>query len=501
MATNQQSNNSSYMAMNGNVAVKRIRTPTNTDVLLGRGGGINNHIGNRVFRDWVRERKDDYNLAPSKTEKTRVAKEVMERVHSQSPPGRFLQKDPSAGSSGGWWVEVDELRALSKTSQALREGAPQIRAANLGTPPTTRKRKSSSSTSPSKSSSSQSQEQSRSKTSVPASDSITGSHPAARTRTRRTPSIASGKEEALNELSRNLLEAKTHSRPQQQPQQQPSSLPSFARPLMSNQEFKRTRVDLDATPPLLSVPHHQEEGEEDAVPPLSLDTITPPPLPMVPPKSEDFSRAHSLALSDISGWGTTTTSNDPFDWQDDFVNPFLDESDIVLGQSTPTSTPVGGGGVGAFYHPAAADSPARTMVRNVSSDEDRENYGQLGEMNGHSPNHDYDATYDNHIDYFHDDDDAYDGYNPNHHSYSSIRDFNEEMKLMMDEVHPEEDLTYPSKELRTGTEASSPSTLLLPWRGGTLQRRYGSNGTVKSNSNHSNSHRSLSIGELLNERQ
>ena len=216
----------------------------------------------------------------------------------------------------------------------------------------------------------------------------------------------------------------------------------------------------------------------------------------MPPKNEHFSRAHSLALSDISAWG----SSDPFDWQDDFVNPFLDESEV--GHLTPSNSEVGG-----YSHPAAAapaasssDSP-RNMVRNVSSDEDRENYGQLGEMYAFSPNHDHDNYYDNH--YGHDnDDDAYDGYNDRYHhnNYSSIWDFIQEMKLMMDDVHPEDDLTYPSKELRNGTETTS-TTLLLPWRGGTLQRRYGSNGTVKSNSNHRSSHWSLSIGDMLNERQ
>jgi len=277
---------------------------------------------------------------------------------------------------------------------------------------------------------------------------------------------------------------------------------------MSNQEFKRQRVDLGETPPLLSIPHHQEE---DDMPVLSLDatitTTTPPPLPRMPPKSETFSRAHSLALSDISAWGNST---DPFDWQDDFVNPFLDESDVV-GPLTSISPNQG------YSHPSAPDAAAaldipKNMVRNVSSDEDRDNYGQIGEMYAFSPNHENDYYHYNDDNDNDNDDDGYDGYNPhyhstnnntNHHAYSSIRDFNEEMKLMLDDVHPEDDLTYPSKELRngSGTDNLSPPPLLLPWRGGTLQRRYGSNGTVKSNSNHSSSHRSLSIGDMLNERQ
>lgn len=114
----------------------RIRTPHEHDVLSGRGGGINAHLGNVQFREWVRVRKNDYNLAPSKVEKARVAQEVIDLVRNQKPPGRFLQKDPtSGGMMGGWWVEIDEERVLAKTSQALREGAPQIRAAHQSDSP------------------------------------------------------------------------------------------------------------------------------------------------------------------------------------------------------------------------------------------------------------------------------------------------------------------------------------------------------------------------------
>lgn len=447
MASNQ-SNNSSYMAITGSGAIKRIRTPSTTDVLLGRGGGINNHVGNRVFRDWVRDRKDDYNLAGSKAEKTRVAKEVMELVHNQSPPGRFLQKDPSAGSSSGWWVEVDEIRALSKTSQALREGAPQIRAAHQGSTPTTRKRKNSSTRSSAKVNPSHSTPKPTAQSPLLSAITIPEVSPlpsASQTEASAPHTIPSGTQQALSELNRNLLEAKAQVSPQQHP------LPNFARPLMSNQEFKKLRVDFGETPPLLPAPPQQPD-----VPAFSLDA--PPPMPS---KNENFSRAHSLALSDISAWGT-----DPIDWQDDFVNPFLDETEVI--NKTPSET---------LSHPAA--DCQKNIVRNVSSDEDREDYRQLGEMYGLSPNHNHHGGYTN--------------------AHSSFRDFNEELRSIMDAAHPEDDLTYPSKEVRGGSDNGFP-TLLLPWRGGALQRRYGSSGTVKSNSNHS-SHRSISIGELLNERQ
>ena len=50
--------------------------------------------GNIQFREWIKVRKNDYNLAPNKAEKARVAKEVIALVKNQDPPGRFLQKDP-----------------------------------------------------------------------------------------------------------------------------------------------------------------------------------------------------------------------------------------------------------------------------------------------------------------------------------------------------------------------------------------------------------------------
>jgi len=119
--------------LGGGATVRRIRTPNPQDVLSGRGGGINSHEGNKVFREWVHQRKEDYNLAQNKKEKTEVAMEVVRQVQLQVPiPGRFLQKDPTVvgGNGGHWWVEIDEGKALAKTTQALREGAPKIRQAH-----------------------------------------------------------------------------------------------------------------------------------------------------------------------------------------------------------------------------------------------------------------------------------------------------------------------------------------------------------------------------------
>eukprot|EP00538_Stauroneis_constricta_P000617 CAMPEP_0119570988 /NCGR_PEP_ID=MMETSP1352-20130426/43885_1 /TAXON_ID=265584 /ORGANISM="Stauroneis constricta, Strain CCMP1120" /LENGTH=529 /DNA_ID=CAMNT_0007620665 /DNA_START=1051 /DNA_END=2640 /DNA_ORIENTATION=+ len=111
--------------------LKRIRVPHANDVLSGRGGSINSHVGNQKFRDIVKTRKEDYTLAASKAEKASVVNEVIAQVRTLDPPGRFLQRDSAASSTGsGWWIELDEIKMMAKTSQALREGAPKIRAAH-----------------------------------------------------------------------------------------------------------------------------------------------------------------------------------------------------------------------------------------------------------------------------------------------------------------------------------------------------------------------------------
>ncbi|KAL3765128.1 hypothetical protein ACHAW5_000797 [Stephanodiscus triporus] len=112
---------------------KTIQLPHSNDVLCGRGGNINAHVGNLIFRDWVAELKESYQLAKTKADKSEITLEIFHRVRDQSPPGRFLQKIAEGGgatpySLSGRWVEIDNTKALAKCSQALREGAPEFRA-------------------------------------------------------------------------------------------------------------------------------------------------------------------------------------------------------------------------------------------------------------------------------------------------------------------------------------------------------------------------------------
>ena len=71
------------------------------DVLMGRGGGTNNYIGNVKFRKLVQQHKLRY-LACPKVDKPKVAKEVVYIWrHQQNPPGRFLARKEEDNSEEG----------------------------------------------------------------------------------------------------------------------------------------------------------------------------------------------------------------------------------------------------------------------------------------------------------------------------------------------------------------------------------------------------------------
>ena len=85
------------------------------DVLCGRGGLTNSHVGNKKFRYIVAEHQLEY-LKAKKNEKRNIAREVVSRIRQNG--GRFLQR--SSGSKV--WSVASDKRAILKTSQALREG-------------------------------------------------------------------------------------------------------------------------------------------------------------------------------------------------------------------------------------------------------------------------------------------------------------------------------------------------------------------------------------------
>jgi hypothetical protein len=97
-----------------------IATPTNNDVLLGRGGLSNNHPGNKMFRSIVHRHKGDYIVA-SKAVKPRIARRIVHALRNTTtlnPPCRFLKKCPTQPNM---WFDVGDREFIMKTSQTLRD--------------------------------------------------------------------------------------------------------------------------------------------------------------------------------------------------------------------------------------------------------------------------------------------------------------------------------------------------------------------------------------------
>lgn len=105
---------------------ERIDVPSENDVLCGRGGSINSHTGNARFRDLVEKRKRVYLTARFKREKRLIASSIVSEIRSLDPPGRFLAR--KGNKDTGHWYDIGDEKARDKTSQALRENAPSIRA-------------------------------------------------------------------------------------------------------------------------------------------------------------------------------------------------------------------------------------------------------------------------------------------------------------------------------------------------------------------------------------
>jgi len=110
-------------------ASKVIETLNPNDVLLGRGSGPNDWIGNVTFRQYIEGHKEAY-FAGRKYDKTRIAYQIFHNI--QSAGGHFLRRpDTWKGRTEavpvtkGVWVEVEEEIAVEKCKQCLR--APSIK--------------------------------------------------------------------------------------------------------------------------------------------------------------------------------------------------------------------------------------------------------------------------------------------------------------------------------------------------------------------------------------
>ena len=119
-----------------------IASPRQMDVCCGRGGGVNSHPGNIMYRRVVEYNKPIYRHVP-KRHRMLVSQSIVQAILNHG--GRFLQQreaqEEDAATSGGVtedgvtttpathssttaaWEEISFRRAVQKTSQALRERA------------------------------------------------------------------------------------------------------------------------------------------------------------------------------------------------------------------------------------------------------------------------------------------------------------------------------------------------------------------------------------------
>ena len=98
-----------------------ITEPHPNDVLCGRGGMTDRHVGNAHWRSLVAANKRLYLKLP-KRQKMLVSESIVKTVRSQDPPGRFLKLDKQTKV----WTDVGDRKAISKTSRALRESGGKV---------------------------------------------------------------------------------------------------------------------------------------------------------------------------------------------------------------------------------------------------------------------------------------------------------------------------------------------------------------------------------------
>lgn len=101
--------------------VNTVVIPTDSDILGGRGNGVNNHPGNSYFRSLVKENKVNYANTIGMFEKRKVVRQVIQKA--QLKGGRFLKIDPESKT----WKCISMQEAEKKTAQALREGGLTMR--------------------------------------------------------------------------------------------------------------------------------------------------------------------------------------------------------------------------------------------------------------------------------------------------------------------------------------------------------------------------------------
>ena len=92
-----------------------IKKPGSNDVLCGRGGGSQNHLGNKEYRAVITANKVRY-IEAGRNVKSLLVDSIVNAVRLQNPPGRFLEKD----NDTGLWYDIGDKRAFAKVRVFLR---------------------------------------------------------------------------------------------------------------------------------------------------------------------------------------------------------------------------------------------------------------------------------------------------------------------------------------------------------------------------------------------
>lgn len=106
-------------------AMSGISHPGMNDVMFGRGGDTNYHIGNNSFRHLVETYREKYWAASNRKEKSQIIAAIIGGWRTQDPPGRFLAKtDPDKGDESTWHDVGDQVagRKASKILSEMRIG-------------------------------------------------------------------------------------------------------------------------------------------------------------------------------------------------------------------------------------------------------------------------------------------------------------------------------------------------------------------------------------------
>lgn len=83
-----------------------IEEPGPHDVLCGRGAKIASFPGNKLWRELVKARREEY-VSMHKLKRWTLTQSIVDNVRALDPPGRFLRQDPSTGL----WFDIGDQKA------------------------------------------------------------------------------------------------------------------------------------------------------------------------------------------------------------------------------------------------------------------------------------------------------------------------------------------------------------------------------------------------------